>query len=270
MRNTRGFTLVELLVVISIISLLVGLLLPSLAGARSAAQSAACLSNQRQMALGWLLYAAQHRGRVLPLAEEAGPAPTYWWGAINPGGTGAVVDHSGGFLTPFLDASLGERSVYECPAQPWGTYRAQPMYLSQPQPTSTYGYNGYYLSPPKTPGWNSQIGAQPWKRIDSIERPGELFIFADTLLDASPPRNCALLDPPELFAAGAWIRNDSPTTAFRHAASKGPGAANAARADGSARAHAAQPGWLVSPTARIGSVGDKNGPHYVPDWMRWR
>ncbi|MFW6060493.1 MAG: type II secretion system protein [Phycisphaeraceae bacterium] len=58
----RGFTLVELLVVISIIALLISLLLPSLRAARGAAQRVQCLSNLSQHGVGHHVYKAEHDG----------------------------------------------------------------------------------------------------------------------------------------------------------------------------------------------------------------
>jgi prepilin-type N-terminal cleavage/methylation domain-containing protein len=58
----RGFTLVELLVVIGIIAIMVGILLPTLARARESARQAKCLNNIRQIAVATVTFAQENRG----------------------------------------------------------------------------------------------------------------------------------------------------------------------------------------------------------------
>ncbi|MCW3060691.1 MAG: hypothetical protein JWQ02_2512 [Capsulimonas sp.] len=62
----RGFTLVELLVVIGIIALLISILLPALNKAKEASRVAACLSNLRQLGAVHATYIADNKGYIVP------------------------------------------------------------------------------------------------------------------------------------------------------------------------------------------------------------
>jgi prepilin-type N-terminal cleavage/methylation domain-containing protein/prepilin-type processing-associated H-X9-DG protein len=65
-RRARGFTLVELLVVIGIIAVLISLLLPSLNAAREQARTAKCLSNLQQLGLAAVTYTSANKGYIVP------------------------------------------------------------------------------------------------------------------------------------------------------------------------------------------------------------
>jgi len=69
--NRRGFTLVELLVVIAVIGVLIALLLPALQQSRAAARTTACKSNMRQIGLAMHGFANNHQGRF-PMTAHAG------------------------------------------------------------------------------------------------------------------------------------------------------------------------------------------------------
>ncbi len=116
--KATGFTLVELLVVITIIALLIALLLPALSKAREAANLVVCQVNQRQIGMGLFYYMNDHKGRV-PYETSGGSLPTgdpnflHWHQvlAILPGN--AAPQRAGGYIP--ADSSATSGTVWNCP-----------------------------------------------------------------------------------------------------------------------------------------------------------
>jgi len=65
MTQQKGFTLIELLVVIAIIAILMGILLPTLNRAREQGKRVSCLSNLKQLMLGWNMYAEDNDEKII-------------------------------------------------------------------------------------------------------------------------------------------------------------------------------------------------------------
>lgn len=268
-----AFTLIELLVTIAIIGLLLSILMPSLRNVIAASRTAKCLSNQRQLALAWSLYAGDYKDHAVPAAywqtRFIGTGPVlYWFGADSP-----TAPPGSGTLMPYLNTARAERSALECPEQPSGTYTPQTQNLKV---STTYGYNGYYLSPEMTPGWANEIAFRPWRKLTDIRSPSSLLVFADTLLASvnatTLPRSTALLDPPMLYSQYAgWQTNSSPTTAFRHGLKQKSNVAS--HADGSAT-QTIVPTDLLKRDSKgrflgTGNLSKTPDPGYIPDWEQW-
>lgn len=145
---SRAFTLVELLVVISVIALLISILLPSLNRARQQSRSVQCLTNLRQLAYGWHMYADDNNDIVLPGRFFKAPGGTsseanwYHIGSglkYRPRWVATLGKYVGifAFDTPSTsdDRQDYDSKVYQCPTVPdWIDER-----------NYAYGYNHQFL-----------------------------------------------------------------------------------------------------------------------------
>ncbi len=120
-KRTRAFTLIELLVVIAIIAILAAMLLPALTKAKLKAQGIQCMSNHKQLALAWRMYAEDSRD-YLPMASDgADPVlSAYAWvkGLMdfdpnNRSNWDPQIDIMKSPLWPYCGKSTG---IWKCPA----------------------------------------------------------------------------------------------------------------------------------------------------------
>lgn len=150
----KGFTLVELLVVIGIISVLISMLLPSLARARRQARMVVCQSNMRQLAMGMLMYANDNH-QYVPVWNWEFPDPNYGPGS---GSNSSFVMTENNFVQQGLIwPYTGDRGIYVCPEYPLILQNAaNTLYGFPPQWTyQVNGQPGYSMG--GLPGWITKI-----------------------------------------------------------------------------------------------------------------
>ena len=125
---TRAFTLIELLVVIAIIAILAAILLPVLAAAQKRATQATCLSNQKQLAMAWVMYVSENSDKVVSFNNRsAADNPPDWYIEANvvpqsgPTGLGltAPANLTGNDLTKwYFEAGFRNGALYQYAANP--------------------------------------------------------------------------------------------------------------------------------------------------------
>ena len=145
----RGFTLIELLVVIAIIAILAAILFPVFARAREKARQTSCLSNQKQWALAWHMYAQDYDESVPSYAQLIGVPPAHSWGAR---------------WYAVLEPYIKNQQMRTCPSDAEGSTQAYGL---------SYAYNGYYLGDPQ---WMSTCALV----LAEISRPSETFMAGET------------------------------------------------------------------------------------------
>src|SRR5699024_4548112 len=128
-KNQNGFTSIELLVVITIITLLISILLPALAAARESARQIQCASQSRQIQLALTMWAQDHDGSLPNSIDDANPPSQYW---------SSKLIHNGDYLP--------DARIFWCPDHDFPNMNSHIKNMNEHKYNYWFAYTGYGMN----------------------------------------------------------------------------------------------------------------------------
>lgn len=151
--SRRAFTLMELLIVVTIVSILLSLLLPVIGLVRDTARQAGCASQLRQLGLAMIGYARDNRGRFTTVLTRPAGAMITWDDLLGGGGyDGRNLPQSVMGDDLLLYDTPGNR-LYMCPSDTAADAPTVTYWRRSYTMTTGYATGGHFTSPaPRMPG----------------------------------------------------------------------------------------------------------------------
>ena len=205
----RAFTLIELLVVVAILTLLVSIMLPSLAAAKDLARQAVCSSNIRQILLANKGYSVENQGYFALAAEDMDNLKRWH-------GERSAMDQAFDPRRSPLEKYLADGAVKECPA--FTNYYDEAGIVAFEAGCGGYGYNATYIGG-RWDLYGMAAAATHSARDSDIRRAGDTVMFTDTAYMQGGGQMIAYSFCEPVFwpsPSGPSTQRPNPTIHFRH------------------------------------------------------
>jgi len=162
-QSRSAFTLIEMLVVVSLITLLIAMLMPALSKVRQATHRALCTTKLHHMAIATNAYIQSNRQYFPPHRQPDMNLKQNWFNLLETYGNTPEVSHC-----PAIEGVQNDYGVK------W-SWAYDYHYIG-------YGYNGFFLGLYSHPDYSSfgYINQRAWTRLQSVKDPTKLIVVGDS------------------------------------------------------------------------------------------
>jgi len=212
--SAKGFTLVELLVVIGIIALLISILLPALNKARNQANATSCLSNIRQIASAFLSYTIDNRGYFPGPAANSGVLAYDWitWQVTPSAASPLPASIATTGIGPYLKLSPNNFKVMICPGDDGNRPFLAAMGNTSKYFQFSYTFNWWFSSNPNT---NTSPGGIHFPKITMVRNTSEKIIVIEEDERTIDDGQCSVWQSPASNFEYINLLSDRHDTVFR-------------------------------------------------------